>query len=289
MLLVVTDDHKLILHQRDNNPGVVHPGCWAGFGGAVEDGETIEEALKREMREETEIDIHDPIFLTEEFDYEGDGRLISLYYIIGGVGLSDIHLHEGKGIGVFEIGELPLLTLSPFVQRAIYSRLLPQLLNPVCHSDVDTADVTWSHEPEGYKCPFCENIATGQGDFPVEIVHTYDDVVVKMNPRWKPTNPGAVLVIPISHYENIYRLPDELGGPIQRAIRETAIAMKSAFRCEGVSTRQHNEPAGNQDVWHFHVHVFPRYSEDTLEAEADLADHNEMHRLAQKLRDAWPV
>jgi histidine triad (HIT) family protein len=149
-------------------------------------------------------------------------------------------------------------------------------------------ELSWRHEPDGYICPFCENIATGRGAFPVEIVHAYDDVVVKMNPRWKPTNPGSVLVIPISHYENIYGLPDHLGEPIQRAIRETALAMKSAFGCDGVSTRQHNEPAGNQDVWHFHIHVFPRYNDDALNAEAELADHDEMHRLAQMLRDAWP-
>ncbi|HET6586449.1 MAG TPA: HIT domain-containing protein [Oleiagrimonas sp.] len=42
--------------------------------------------------------------------------------------------------------------------------------------------------------------------------------------------------------------------------------MRNAFRCEGISTRQHNGPAGDQDVWHFHLHVFPRYSNDELHA-----------------------
>ncbi|HUZ40160.1 MAG TPA: HIT family protein [Acidimicrobiales bacterium] len=153
---------------------------------------------------------------------------------------------------------------------------------------VTTNSSNWHHEPEGYVCPFCANIATGRGVFPVEILHTYDDVVVKMNPRWKPTNPGAALVIPVEHYENIYVLPDELGGPIHRAVRDTALAMKSAFKCGGVSTRQHNEPAGNQDVWHFHIHVFPRFEDDELDGEAVLADHNEMHRLARMLRETWP-
>ncbi|MGC1239145.1 MAG: NUDIX domain-containing protein [Acidimicrobiales bacterium] len=128
MLLVVTDEFKLLLHHRDDKPGIFHPGCWAGFGGAVEDGESIEHALWREMREETEIDIHDPIFLTEECDHEGDGSLISLYYVVGGINPTDIHLHEGSGIGVFEVEELASLNLSPFVQRAITSQLLPKLL-----------------------------------------------------------------------------------------------------------------------------------------------------------------
>ena len=40
--------------------------------------------------------------------------------------------------------------------------------------------------------------------------------------------------------------------------------MKQAYECNGVSTRQHNEPAGNQDMFHLHVHVFPRWRHDEL-------------------------
>jgi CTP-dependent riboflavin kinase len=38
--------------------------------------------------------------------------------------------------------------------------------------------------------------------------------------------------------------------------------MKAAYTCDGISTRQHNEPGGYQDVWHYHVHVTPRYMDD---------------------------
>jgi histidine triad (HIT) family protein len=38
--------------------------------------------------------------------------------------------------------------------------------------------------------------------------------------------------------------------------------MKAIYSCHGVSTRQHNEPAGNQGVWHYHLHVTPRYNGD---------------------------
>ena len=46
--------------------------------------------------------------------------------------------------------------------------------------------------------------------------------------------------------------------------QRVAVAIRDAYGCERVSTRQHNEPAGNQDVWHLHVHVFPRYANDQL-------------------------
>jgi histidine triad (HIT) family protein len=71
-------------------------------------------------------------------------------------------------------------------------------------------------------------------------------------------------VIPAAHFENLYDLPDALGADIHRVARRVAIAMKTAYGCAGVSTRQHNESAGNQDVWHYHLHVFPRYPGDDL-------------------------
>lgn len=36
------------------------------------------------------------------------------------------------------------------------------------------------------------------------------------------------------------------------------------YQCDGVSSRQHNEPCGSQDVWHYYLHVFPRYKNDEL-------------------------
>lgn len=46
--------------------------------------------------------------------------------------------------------------------------------------------------------------------------------------------------------------------------RKIAIALKEVYKCDGVSSRQHNEPCGNQDVWHYHLHVLPRYKDDNL-------------------------
>jgi 8-oxo-dGTP pyrophosphatase MutT (NUDIX family) len=125
MLLIVTEDGGLLLHHRDDKPEIPNPDCWAGFGGAVEEGETVEEAVLREVREETGLQIVDPIFLTDAVDHEGDGRTVSLFYIVGGVSPHDIDLHEGAGIGVHRMKDLPGLKITPFVRRAIYSHLLP--------------------------------------------------------------------------------------------------------------------------------------------------------------------
>ena len=150
----------------------------------------------------------------------------------------------------------------------------------------------FNHKPDGYRCPFCRNIRTGEFDHPLAIVHRDDDVLVKVNPKWRPNNPGAALVIPIEHHENLYDLPDRLAEPLLRATKRTALAMKAAFGCDGVSTRQHNEPAGNQDVWHFHTHVLPRFDGDDLHLSDDdwaWADAEVIHASAERLRAAWPT
>ena len=119
----------------------------------------------------------------------------------------------------------------------------------------------YNHEPPDYNCPFCK-VAAGLED---EASYTVaSDIVLRTNlvigfisSHWWPRNPGHVILIPWDHYENIYDLPETCGTEIYRASREIALAMKAAYGCDGISTRQHNEPAGMQEVWHFHLHVFP--------------------------------
>lgn len=142
MLLVVTDDGRLLLHHRDDKPGIAHPGCWAGFGGAVEDGESVEEALRREVEEETGVVVTDARLLVETVDAEGDGRLVSLYYTVGGIRPDQIDLREGAGVGVHSLADLDTLPVSPFVRRAITDHLAPlltALARTACEPDAGPA------------------------------------------------------------------------------------------------------------------------------------------------------
>lgn len=126
---------------------------------------------------------------------------------------------------------------------------------------------TYSHEPEGYECPFCR-IAAGQDDG----IHTknadvvYQDATVTafIAAAWWPANAGHVLVVPNGHYENIYDIPDDVLGAVQVVGKRVALALREVYGCDGTSFRQHNEPHGDQEVWHYHLHVFPRYEGDEL-------------------------
>jgi histidine triad (HIT) family protein len=124
----------------------------------------------------------------------------------------------------------------------------------------------YNHAPDNYDCPFCRLVDRRETS-----VSSQDDVVWRdefvtgfMASAWWPNNKGHVLIVPNQHYENIYDLPPELGTPIQRITQRIALAYKEIYGCNGVSTRQHNEPAGNQDVWHYHLHIYPRYNGDNL-------------------------
>ena len=143
------------------------------------------------------------------------------------------------------------------------------------------------HEPEDYECPFCRIAA---GHLPERVVYRNEQVMTLVNIRWWENNHGGCLVVPIEHHENVYALPPRLGTPIQAAIREVALAMKSALGCDGVSTRQHNEPAGNQDVWHHHTHVFPRWHGDDLyRSRAFKPEIEDVNRMAALLREHLPA
>jgi 8-oxo-dGTP pyrophosphatase MutT (NUDIX family) len=60
--------------------------------------------VRREVLEEIGLVIEQPVFLTEEPDTEGDGRLVSLFYVTGGITSHDIDLREGAGIGIHAVG-----------------------------------------------------------------------------------------------------------------------------------------------------------------------------------------
>ena len=148
-----------------------------------------------------------------------------------------------------------------------------------------------SHEPDGYACPFCllQQDVFDERNQPSDVVAVTDHAYARITPKWWPDNPGAVLVIPRPHIENIYALPVTEGHAVWDLVQSVATSMRTAYDCEGTSIRQHNEPAGGQDVWHLHVHVFPRYENDRLyqrHEEAHWVGPAEREPYARKLRAA---
>ena len=112
-------------------------------------------------------------------------------------------------------------------------------------------------------------------------------MLVRISKNWYSSNRGHALVIPLAHHENIYALPDDLAGRIARMARRVASAMRRGYPSDGVTVRQNNEPAGDQDVWHLHTHVIPRHTGDDLRGSLfGRADDAERARYAGLLRES---
>ncbi|MDD3647555.1 MAG: HIT family protein [Candidatus Dojkabacteria bacterium] len=126
----------------------------------------------------------------------------------------------------------------------------------------------FNHEPKNYRCPLCAVVKGIEGKFPytrqADIIYKDDFVISYIASHWWPNNPGHILVSPLQHYENGYDVPSDINIRIYDFMKYISLAMRISYKCEGISIRQHNEPAGDQDLWHFHVHVFPRYTGDDL-------------------------
>jgi histidine triad (HIT) family protein len=112
-----------------------------------------------------------------------------------------------------------------------------------------------------------------------------DNVTAFMSLHDASNNPGHVIVIPNVHYENIYDLPVPSAASIHACCRAVALAMKAAYHCDGISLRQHNEPAGGQDVWHYHMHIYPRYKgDDFIRAERIVTTPEKRAEYAARLK-----
>lgn len=125
-----------------------------------------------------------------------------------------------------------------------------------------------------------------------DIVYKDDLVTVFINSFFIGKNAGHVIVVPNRHYESIYDLPQKYGHRVFDVSKKMAIALKKAYNCDGITTRQNNEPAGDQHAFHFHFHVFPRYDNDDfnnqIPSHKRLAEPAERAEYAAKLKAYIP-
>ena len=104
-------------------------------------------------------------------------------------------------------------------------------------------------------CIFCK---LANGDIPTRKIYEDDKFVVFMD--MSPATRGHSLVVPKDHYANIYEMPAELAGEAMKVAQKMAIKMKDALHTDGFNIVQNNGEAAGQTVFHFHMHLIPRYS-----------------------------
>jgi histidine triad (HIT) family protein len=107
-------------------------------------------------------------------------------------------------------------------------------------------------------CVFCELVA---GKLPISVVDETENVLALMDIQ--PVNPGHVLIIPKLHAPYLADLNSTLGGHIFAMGMRVAAALRTCgVRCEGVNLFLADGEAAGQEVFHVHLHVFPRFAGD---------------------------
>jgi histidine triad (HIT) family protein len=130
-------------------------------------------------------------------------------------------------------------------------------------------------------CIFCKIVA---GSLPAYIVDQDERTISFMDIN--PGNRGHALVIPRAHARNLYDVPADDLSAVALAAQRLALRMRERLAVDGVNLINSSEPAAWQTVFHFHVHVLPRYQGDPLELPWDPApgDHDEIAETAAQLR-----
>ncbi len=108
-------------------------------------------------------------------------------------------------------------------------------------------------------CIFCEIIA---GRAPAARIYEDDEVLVFLD--LFPAASGHTLVIPKTHYENVFEADEESLTAVTRVARRGAHALRRAIRPDGMTVVQLNGAAAGQTVFHYHVHLIPRHHGDSL-------------------------
>ena len=77
-----------------------------------------------------------------------------------------------------------------------------------------------------------------------------------------PASKGHALILPKEHYADLYELPEETAGEVMKLAKKMTAQMTQRLGCEGFNLVQNNGELAGQTVFHFHMHLIPRYRDD---------------------------
>ncbi len=108
-------------------------------------------------------------------------------------------------------------------------------------------------------CIFCK---LANGVFETNTI--YEDDLVRVILDASPATKGHALVLPKEHYRNLFDLDEKYAAHVLVVAKKIANVMKDTLGCTGLNIMQNNEAVAGQTVFHFHLHIIPRYDDDNL-------------------------
>ncbi|MDE6421288.1 MAG: HIT family protein [Lachnospiraceae bacterium] len=106
-------------------------------------------------------------------------------------------------------------------------------------------------------CIFCK-IANGK--IPSRTIYENEQFRVFLD--LSPAAKGHALIVPKEHYANLYELPEDLAADAMRLAKKETALMTQKLSCDGFQLVQNNGETAGQTVFHFHLHLIPRYRTD---------------------------
>lgn len=106
-------------------------------------------------------------------------------------------------------------------------------------------------------CIFCK---IANGEIPSKTLYEDDNFRIILN--LGPATKGHALILPKEHYANLFELPEETAGEAMKVAKKMADKMMKRLGCEGLNVVQNNGEMAGQTVFHFHMHLIPRYRTD---------------------------
>ena len=107
------------------------------------------------------------------------------------------------------------------------------------------------------ECIFCK---LANGDIPTMKLYEDDDFAVIFDAG--PATLGHALILPKEHFANIYEIDEEILAKAYKLAKKLATVMTEVFAADGFNLLQNNNEAAGQSVFHFHIHLIPRYKGD---------------------------
>ncbi len=131
-------------------------------------------------------------------------------------------------------------------------------------------------------CIFCKIVNGEIGSNTV-----YEDDNFKAIMDISPSAMGHVIILAKNHAEDIFEMTEEDLSKALIVARKVARAVKAATGCDGINILQNNGVAAGQTVFHYHIHVVPRFDNDTVKIkwEALSVEMDDISVMAEKIRE----
>ena len=133
-------------------------------------------------------------------------------------------------------------------------------------------------------CIFCK---LASGEIPANTI--YEDERFRVIVDAAPASKGHALILPKEHFADLYEIDTELAGEAMKLAKKLAIHMTKQLGCDGFNLVQNNREVAGQTVFHFHLHLIPRYqnmkNDDILMWNHETFTDDEMKEICDRIKE----